>query len=188
MRGHPANCGDLTEMNVNRDWVTPITMGAFALMAVTGVLMFFGLKPGLTGAAHEWLSWAFLAGVGGHVTANFMAFKRHLTSARARMIVGGFAAVLLLALAAAQFLPKKPEKEPGWATPVRALSAAPLTVLAQVAQVSPDVLKARITATGVTAALSDTTTVADLAGQEYEQQKNLLRKVLGPQPGAAARP
>lgn len=174
-------------MTLNREWVTPITMGAFALMAVTGVMMFFGVRPGLTGAAHEWLSWAFLAGAAGHVTANFLAFKRHLTSARTRMIVGGFIAVLLLALVATKFLPKKPEKEPGWATPVRALAAAPLPVLAQVAQVSNEELKSRIAATGVTAPLNDATTVAELAGTDYEQQKNLLRKVLGPQqPGGQA--
>jgi hypothetical protein len=172
-------------MNVNREWVTPITMGAFALMAVTGVLMFFGLRPGLIAPAHEWLSWAFLIGVVGHVTANFLGFKRHLTSRRALMIVGGFAAVLFLAMVAATFLPKKAEKEPGWATPVRALATAPLPVLAQVARVSNEELKSRLQAAGVTAPVSDTTTVADLAGTDYEQQKNLLRKVLGPQQGAS---
>lgn len=174
-------------MRVNREWVTPITMGAFALMSVTGVMMFFNVRPGLTGAAHEWLSWAFLAGAGGHVAANFLAFKRHLTSTRTRMIVGGFVALLLLALVAAKVLPKKPQQEPGWATPVRALAAAPLPLLAQVAQVSPAELKARIAATGVTAVLGDATTVAELAGPDHEQQKNLLRKVLGPQqPGEQA--
>jgi hypothetical protein len=33
--------------------------------------------------------------------------------------------------------------------------------------------------------VSDTTTVADLAGADYEQQKNLLRKVLGSQQAAS---
>lgn len=173
-------------MTVNRDWVTPITMGAFALMAVTGVMMFFHFRPGFTTAAHEWLSWAFLAGVVGHVTANFLGFRRHLGSARTRMIVGGFVALLAIALVAKSFLPSKPEPEPGWATPVRALAKAPLAVVAQVGQMSSDELKARLSAHGVTAPLTESTTIADLAGPDYEQQKNLLRKVYGPQKPADA--
>lgn len=173
-------------MTVNRDWVTPITMGAFALMAVTGVMMFFEFRPGFTAPVHEWLSWAFLAGVAGHVTANFLGFKRHLGSARTRGIVAGFMALLVIALAAKNFLPAKPEPEPGWATPVRALAKAPLPVLAQVAQISSDELKTRLAAQGVTAPINDATTIADLAGPDYEPQKNLLRKLLGPQKAASA--
>jgi hypothetical protein len=175
-------------MTVSRDWVTPITMGAFALMAVTGVMMFFGVRPGLTTAAHEWLSWAFLVGVLGHVTANFLGFRRHLGSTRTRVIVGGFAALLVIALVAKTFLPSKPEPEPGWATPVRALAKAPLAVVAQVGQMSSDELKSRLSAQGVTAPITESTTIADLAGPDYEQQKNLLRKLYNPpKPADAAK-
>lgn len=173
-------------MTLNRDWVTPITMGAFALMAVTGVMMFFDLRPGLTAPAHEWLSWAFLAGVLGHVTANVLSFKRHLGSSRTRLIIAGFAALLLLALVAKSFLPSKPEPEPGWATPVRALAKAPLPVVAQVGQMSTEELKTRLSTLGVTAPITESTTIADLAGPDYEQQKNLLRKLYSPQKPADA--
>ncbi|MCK6424759.1 MAG: DUF4405 domain-containing protein [Burkholderiaceae bacterium] len=175
-------------MNVNRDWVTPITMGAFALMATTGVLMFFGLRPGLIGAAHEWLSWLFLAGVAGHVLANSMAFLRHLRSRRALTIVATFLAVLVLAAVASRFLPRKPAQEPGWATPVRALAQAPLPVLAQVGGVSPEQMRERIAAAGIAQPLAEDSTVASLVGSDYEQQKNLLRKVLAPQDAQAAKP
>ena len=60
-------------MKLQRDWITPITMGAFGLLAVTGVLMFFHLDSGLNEAAHEWLSWVLLGGVALHAakrTAN----------------------------------------------------------------------------------------------------------------------
>jgi len=173
-------------MTVNREWVTPITMGAFVLMAVTGVMMFFDIRPGFTTAAHEWLSWAFLAGAAGHVTANFLGFKRHLLGSRGRGIVAAFVLLLVLALVAKSFLPSKPEPEPGWATPVRALAKAPLPVLAQVGQMSVDDLKARLAAQGVTAPVTDASTVADLAGADYEAQKKLLRKLLGPQKAASA--
>ena len=50
-------------MKLQRDWITPITMGAFGLLAVTGALMFFHLDRGLNETAHEWLSWVLLGGV-----------------------------------------------------------------------------------------------------------------------------
>lgn len=45
-------------MTISRNWATPLTIGSFLLMAVTGLLMFFHLDTGLNKAAHEWLGWA----------------------------------------------------------------------------------------------------------------------------------
>mgnify|MGYP006339522549 CR=1 FL=1 len=53
-------------MKLQRDWITPITMGAFGLLAATGVLMFFHIDSGLNEAVHEWLSWVLLGGVALH--------------------------------------------------------------------------------------------------------------------------
>lgn len=36
-----------------REWATPLTIGSFLLIAVTGVLMFFHLDSGLNKLAHE---------------------------------------------------------------------------------------------------------------------------------------
>lgn len=57
-------------MTVSREWATPLTMGAFGLLAVTGVLMFFHLDTGLNKQAHEWLGWVLLIGVSLHLAAN----------------------------------------------------------------------------------------------------------------------
>lgn len=65
-------------MTLNRDWATPLTIGAFALMAVTGLLMFFNLAGDLNKLAHEWLSWVMVTAVALHATVNWQAFKRHL--------------------------------------------------------------------------------------------------------------
>ena len=43
-------------MKVSRDWATPVTIGSFGLMAITGLLMFFHLDSGLNKTAHEWLA------------------------------------------------------------------------------------------------------------------------------------
>ena len=65
---------------ISRDWATPITIGAFAVMSVTGLLMFFHLDIGLNKLAHEWLGWLMVAGVAAHAIANWGAFKRYFVS------------------------------------------------------------------------------------------------------------
>ena len=44
-----------------RESATPLTIGSFLLIAITGVLMFFHLDSGLNKLAHEWLGWAMIA-------------------------------------------------------------------------------------------------------------------------------
>jgi hypothetical protein len=45
-----------------RSWATPLTIGAFFLMAITGVLMFFEWNTGLTTVVHQWFSWGIITG------------------------------------------------------------------------------------------------------------------------------
>lgn len=83
-------------MTQMRKWATPLTMGVFVLMAVTGILMFFHLDMGLNKAAHEWLGWVMVAGVGAHLAVNSRAFLQHLKKPLARGIMGAMVAVLAL--------------------------------------------------------------------------------------------
>ncbi len=62
---------------ISREWATPLTIGAFALMAVTGLLMFFHLDNGLQKSVHEWLGWLLVAAVAVHAAANWLGFKRY---------------------------------------------------------------------------------------------------------------
>ncbi len=114
-----------------RKIATPLTIGAFGLMAVTGVLIFFHKDVGLNKEAHEWFSWAFLAGVALHIAVNLNAFTRYFRMASAWALVGVFA----VALGASFFL--KPDEGEGGGSPVAAVmrgaSAAELTDLAPVA-------------------------------------------------------
>jgi hypothetical protein len=64
----------------SRRWATKLIIGAFLLMAVTGVLMFFELEHGLVVVVHQWSSWLLLIGAVGHLTANIRPLKNHLTS------------------------------------------------------------------------------------------------------------
>lgn len=83
---------------VLRNWATPLTIGAFLLMSLTGVLMFFELDRGLVVVAHQWLSWFFLFGAGGHIVANFKPFKRHLASRLGKAALLGAGAIVMAAL------------------------------------------------------------------------------------------
>lgn len=160
-------------LSAQRPWITPVVMGAFLLSAVTGVLMFFHLDSGLNKAAHEWLSWAMVIGVGLHVLLNMPAFKRYLTQTTGRVVIGAFAAVLALS-----FIPAGGAGgEPGFAPPVRALAKAPITVLAQVAGTSTEDLKAKLQAQGLKVT-SDQQSVADLVGPDLRKQIGAISKVL----------
>lgn len=40
---------------MNREIATPLTIGIFLIMSVTGILMFFHWDTGFNKLAHEWL-------------------------------------------------------------------------------------------------------------------------------------
>lgn len=156
---------DAMNLNPHRPWITPLVMGAFLLLTVTGVLMFFHLDSRLNKLAYEWLSWALLAGVLLHVGLNVNAFKRYLSQPTARVVMGVF--VLALGLS---FVPLGGAKnEPGFDPPVHAL--------AQVAGTSTDDIKARLQAQGLNVT-SEQQLVADLVGNDLRQQIGALTPVL----------
>lgn len=158
-------------MNIRREWVTPITAGAFLLMAVTGVLIFFHADTGANKAVHEWLGWVLLAGAALHTAANFAGLKRHLATRRGQLVVGAFAAALLVSFASIG-----DNDEPPFAPPIRALSQVPLTTLAQVAQITPAHLREHLAKAGVQPT-SDQQSLSDLVGTDAHRQMHVLEKV-----------
>lgn len=160
-----------------RAWITPLVIGAFLLSAVTGLLMFFHLDTALNKAAHEWLSWVLVAGVGLHLGLNQLPFARHLKSRKAQAIIGVFALLL-----AASFAPLGPKEQPPFVRPVQALARAPLTVLAQVAGTDVAELQARLRAQGLSAGPAQS--IQELVGPDSRRQTRILNEVLA----AAVRP
>jgi hypothetical protein len=159
-------------MNIQRNWVTPITAGSFLLVGVTGVLIFFHADSGANKFVHEWLSLVLLGGALLHTTANFAGLKMHLSKPLGRTLVGVFVVALALS-----FIPLGGGKgEPPFAAPVRALGESSLATLAQVAQVSPEQLRERLASAGVKAT-SDQQTLAELVGPDTHRQMNVLGRV-----------
>lgn len=160
-------------MNIKREWATPITAGAFLLTAVTGILMFFHLDSGLNKTVHEWLSWILVIGAGFHIASNYIGFKRYFSAAKGQVFMGGFA--LLLALS---FVPMGDVGgEPPFVAPIKTLSAAPLTTLALVAEVTPEQIAERLTAAGFSA-LSNDQSVSDVVGGDLRKQMSVLKILL----------
>lgn len=160
-------------MKLQRDWITPITMGAFGVLAVTGGLMFFHADTPMNKAVHEWLSWLLVAAVVGHVVANWLGLRRHLAGWRARAALGVGAIVLVVS-----FLPIGPGGgKPPFVAPMQALADAPLAVLAQVAKTSPEQVRERLRSAGLTPA-SDADTVHSLAGDDLKRQMRVLSAVM----------
>lgn len=163
-------------MSIQRSWVTPITAGAFLLVGVTGVLIFFHVDSGANKFVHEWLSLVLLGGALLHTTANFTALKSHLSTRRGQALVGVFAVALLISFAP---LGEKGEDGPPFMAPVKALSGSSVATLAQVAQVTPEQLRDRLGKAGVHVD-SNQQTLAELVGPDMRQQMNVLGRVFKP--------
>jgi len=52
----------MNDQNKMREWATPVTIGAFGLIALTGVMLFFKVQYGMVKPVHEWLSWLLVIG------------------------------------------------------------------------------------------------------------------------------
>lgn len=150
-------------------WSTPMTIGAFILMSCTGVLMFFEQESlGIITIVHQWFSWLFLLGAGGHITANFSPFKKHLGTRRGKMTISAF----LLVFSASLFswgLITGPQLE----RPIeQALVNAPLSALANVVQISPEILQEKLQNHGINAETQQT--ILDIAMQNKVDLNELL--------------
>lgn len=135
-------------MNISREWATPLTMGAFGLMAVTGILMFFHLDTGLNKTVHEWAGWVMVTGVALHAVANAKAFVRHLTASnKGRAIVVAFALVLAGSFFSLPVSSKKPSAPS--AVALKAIARAPLANVAPLAGKSVDQLLVDLEGAGI---------------------------------------
>jgi hypothetical protein len=152
-----------------RKFATPVSMGAFTLSAVTGLLMFFEAGVGMNHLAHEWLGWALVLGVLTHVATNWAAFKNYFVNKRATTLP---IVAMFLVLLAGSFAP--PPGQPEGPSPARmalnALVASPLTAVAPVAKRSPDDLVAALKAGGFSKASSPDQSVLDIVGGDREDQ------------------
>ena len=159
-------------MKFSREWATPLTAGAFIVLAVTGLLMFFHLDRGLNHLAHEWIGWLLVIGVFCHVTANFLGFKKHISGGLGKAVIVAFLLVLTLSF----IQPEERKRPPGWAQPVKALAFMPLKELAVVAKMSVEEVRERLTEDGLNPT-SDEQSIKDLVGHNLRRQVGALNAI-----------
>ncbi|MCG7872891.1 MAG: DUF4405 domain-containing protein [Candidatus Thiodiazotropha lotti] len=83
----------LTMKNLNtRKWSTPLIIGSGLVVAVSGVLMFFGLHNPIQ-LAHEWVGMVFAIAIGLHVLHHWGGFKKYFAQPMALSLVGSVALV-----------------------------------------------------------------------------------------------
>jgi L-alanine-DL-glutamate epimerase-like enolase superfamily enzyme len=158
-----------------RSWATPLTIGAFLLISVTGILMFFHLETGLSKAAHEWLGWFLVAGVAAHLWLNWRPFTTYFKRPLARVIIGAGAAVLVASLVVPAGEAEVPVRQA-----LGSLTHAPIATLATLAGKEEASLLAAL-ATDHPGATSDQS-LADLTGNDPEAAVHLLSRVYATTP------
>jgi hypothetical protein len=148
-----------------RKWATPLTIGSFVVVGITGVLMFFHLEFGLIKPAHEWLSWLLVLGGIAHVIINWKAVLNYMTKPAAKVII-----IFMLSLGALSFLPLGGEEggKKQLMKAVGALEQSQLTLVAQVAKTTPETLVEKLKAKGIEVKNSDQTIqeIADANGKK----------------------
>lgn len=135
-------------MKLTRDWATPATMGAFAVMGITGIAMFFHLNTPLQKSIHEWAGWAMVAAVACHVAVNWGAFRRHLQwPGQGLVLVGALMGFSLLSFAPLGGTGESEGSPP--AVAMRALTQAPIREVAPLFHKSTEEALKALAAAGV---------------------------------------
>lgn len=170
-------CAGITEwkeqtMKISKDFATPLTIGAFFIMASTGLMMFFHVNLGLSKVAHEWLGWLFITAVVFHVLFHFKNFKRYFLEIRkAQIIIACCALILVAALLITP--PAKEGKGPQMQLVTQAVMNGSVADVAPLAGKSVDEVLSDLAAAGMTGVTPDTR-LSDIAGQGREAENKIL--------------
>jgi len=133
-------------------YATPLTLGLFAVSAISGLFLFFHVGSGIFHEMHEWLSVVLLAPFALHVWKNWAAVMGYI---RKRLLLVPLAASMVLALA---FAVPALQEDRGAPPPMRAmtlLTRASLTELAPLLKTTPDALVGELKQRGLPVNSSD---------------------------------
>lgn len=155
-----------------RAWATPLTVGTFLVISVTGVLMFFHADSGLNKVIHEWIGLAMVAAVGAHLLLNWRAFTTYFKRPLAVTVMGVGAAVL----AASFLLGGATEGGPdGMRALMMSVGNARIETLADLAGKDTETVLTSLDAAGYTAEASET--LATLSGGDRTAQDQIISVV-----------
>lgn len=135
-------------------YATQLTLGLFAVSAISGVALFFHVAQGAFHGMHEWLSMVLLLPAALHVWRNWGALMGYV---RRHALLLPVAATVL---AAVLFAIPGMSGQAGMSPPMRAMRSmtqARLVDLAPVLQTTPDALQARLQQRGYKVASANDT-------------------------------
>lgn len=164
-----------------KSWATPLAVGTFVIMAVTGILLFFHVEIGLIEPVHKWASWAFVAGALFHLIANWKAFTHYFSSKPALAIICTGVLVMVASL-----LPFGEKEEGG--NPAKmaayALGSSSLETVALVVKSTPEALSTQLAGKGIVVS-SATATIEQIAKSNGKEPKEVLADILSISKGKA---
>ncbi|MGB0131418.1 DUF4405 domain-containing protein [Chlorobium sp.] len=151
-----------------RSWATPLAIGSFIILAVTGILMFFKIEGGYIKPVHEWLSWLMVAGVVLHTIANWKVFVAYFSKIPAVSIIS--VAVVVTALAV--FMPASRSENPR-AKMMKSIESARLETVAELAGKESGEIIATLAGNGIS--VSDPSmTIRQIAKANQKKEMDVL--------------
>lgn len=152
-----------------REWVTPFTIGAFALSAVTGIMLFFKIESGLIKPVHEWLSWLLVFGAIFHVIANWRPTVKCVSKPAGKAIL-----IFFLLLICISFLPLSGNHERRHLKKISyVLTQSSLSEVAQAANHKPDEAMNILKSKGIYIE-NETQTVREIAERNNKASMDIL--------------
>ncbi|MGB8247638.1 MAG: DUF4405 domain-containing protein [Chlorobium sp.] len=152
-----------------KSWATPLAIGSFIILAVTGLLMFFKIEGGYIKPVHEWLSWLMVAGVVLHTVANWKAFLSYFSKIPAVSIIS--VAVVVTALAV--FMPASREGGNPKMKMMKSIESARLETVAELAGKESGEIIATLAGNGIS--VSDPSmTIRQIAKANQKKEMEVL--------------
>ncbi len=159
-----------------RAWATPVTIGAFALSAISGVMMFFHLDFSFVKVAHEWGSWFLVIGGLFHVIGSWQSFVRYFSKPTGRAIITVFVLLIITS-----FLPLGGNAErqgrrlpPAFLSQV--LPQASFATVANIAQHQPEELLKELESKGIVVKDKEET-IQEIAVRNNKQGADILNAI-----------
>lgn len=132
-----------------RRYATPLSLVTGLAIALTGIMMFFGVR-GEMSELHEWLGWAFVVALLMHIVRNWRALLGMMKPARSKVLIGALTVAM-----AALIITHLPDGQGGahrggpWMA-LNRVADAPISASAPALGLSSDEVIARLKAKGIT--------------------------------------
>lgn len=132
-----------------RSWASPLTVGTFGAVGLTGVLMFLHAGGGLVTGIHEWLGLVLVVAGGAHLAVNWRPFLRYVRQPAALALIVAPLVLGVVSLVSGGEGGEGHHGPPSFRGIVAALDRATLSDVAGLARKSPEVLDRRLRDAGL---------------------------------------